>query len=306
MVTQLSTSLPLDDYKKCPWAPVSLSLSLNASEKADWPKISVVTPSYNQGKYIEETIVSILSQEGNFFLDYVIMDGGSTDNSTDIIRKYDDLMKNDQWSIKCRGISYRWISEQDDGQSDAINKGFHLATGSIFGWLNSDDIYYPGALEKIAMISWDETDFCYGKGMWISRNGKDLFTYPTIKPTKSSLYVQCTLCQPTVFFKRATFESLGDFSLEYHCVFDYEYWMRGIFRGKRFVFVPEFTAKSRMYPDNKSLSGQDTVTSEVLELLKKYYANENMNGPLKRYFCRRVNKKTNKHLKVMFRKLSDE
>ena len=102
---------------------------------SDWPKISIITPSYNQGIFIEETILSVLDQ--NYpNLEYIIMDGGSTDNTVDIIKKYEDR------------ITY-WISEKDNGQSDAINKGFHKSTGDILHWLNSDDVLVPRALNML-------------------------------------------------------------------------------------------------------------------------------------------------------------
>ncbi|WP_461485736.1 glycosyltransferase family 2 protein, partial [Pedobacter sp.] len=104
--------------------------------RTDWPKISIVTPSYNQGQYIEETILSILNQ--NYpNLEYIIIDGGSTDHTVEIIKKYEDR------------ITY-WVSEKDNGQSHAINKGFEKATGEIFAYLNSDDCYYPNTFWEIA------------------------------------------------------------------------------------------------------------------------------------------------------------
>src|SRR5574340_1418719 len=112
------------------------------------PVITVVTPSFNQGRFIDETIRSVISQEGDFYLEYLIMDGGSTDETVDIIKKYDRLIKEGKWPVKCRGIEYRWVSEKDNGQADAVNKGFKIARGEILGWLNSDDTYLPGALGK--------------------------------------------------------------------------------------------------------------------------------------------------------------
>src|SRR3990170_2770087 len=112
------------------------------------PKITIVTPSYNQGRFIEETIKSVLSQEGGFYIEYLIMDGGSTDNSVEVIKKYDRLLKEGRWPVKCLGITYSWASEKDKGQSDAINKGFRQARGDYIAWLNSDDTYEPGAIGK--------------------------------------------------------------------------------------------------------------------------------------------------------------
>ena len=99
-------------------------------------KISIITPSLNQGEYIERTILSVLNQKGNFQLEYIIIDGVSTDNTLDIIKKYQD--------------SLTWVSEKDRGQSDAINKGFNMASGDLFAWLNSDDTYEENALSEVA------------------------------------------------------------------------------------------------------------------------------------------------------------
>ncbi len=265
--------------------------------------VSIITPSYNQGQFLEETIKSVICQEGDFYLDYIIMDGGSTDNSVEIIKKYDDLLRRGEWPVHCKGINYRWTSEKDRGQSDAINKGFALAEGEILGWLNSDDVYYPGALQHVSLIGWSGTDFSYGKGMWISYRGQELCLYPTFKPGKYSLYFQCTLCQPTVFFKKSVLGELGEFSLDYYCVFDYEYWMRAIFKGKKFKFIPELLAKSRMYPENKSLSGQETVSLEISQLIQKYYSQEKLNPILKIFYKAFVDRSTDKRIRYLRAKL---
>src|SRR4030067_2319821 len=111
--------------------------------------ITIVTPSYNQGRYLAETIESVLGQEGDFYLDYVITDGGSTDGSVEIIRRYERLLNEGARTIQCRGVRYRWVSEKDRGQSDAIMKGFRMAEGEILAWVNSDDAYLKGALQTV-------------------------------------------------------------------------------------------------------------------------------------------------------------
>ena len=110
--------------------------------------ITVVTPSYNQGKFLEETIISVIGQEGDFFLDYIIVDGGSKDSSVELIKKYEALLQRGEWPIRCRGIEYRWLSEKDNGQTDAIIKGFRMAKAEVLAWLNSDDTTFPGLCSR--------------------------------------------------------------------------------------------------------------------------------------------------------------
>ena len=123
------------------------------------PRITIVTPSYNQAHFLEQTILSVIRQ-GYPNLEYIVIDGGSTDGSVDVLRKYE------------HAISY-WISEPDQGPVDAINKGFRRATGSILAWLNADDLYQPGALEGVAAaFEADESaDVVYGNTYWINRDG---------------------------------------------------------------------------------------------------------------------------------------
>lgn len=253
--------------------------------------ISIVTPSLNQGEFIEQTIRSVLSQEGAFFIDYIINDGGSSDESVRMIRKYEDLLRQNcdtadksglrfyiprqadfEWN-QCLGISYRWISQRDRGQADAINQGMRAAKGSIVAFINSDDAYCPGAFKKIVQRDWGGADFVFGEGIWIARDGRELLRYPTFNPTKYSLYYQCTLCQPTVFFRKDTFDRLGDFALQYTTAFDYEYWLRAVFRECRFRFLNEPLAKSRMHDTSKSLREKPVVAREVQMLRDRYFAN---------------------------------
>ncbi len=264
--------------------------------------ISIITPSYNQGEFIKETIQSVLMQEGNFYIDYIIMDGGSKDQSVDVIKKYEKLLKENcfqekidnqmfyisrnekfQWN-KCKGISYRWVSEKDGGQADAINKGIKKSFGSIIGWLNSDDVYYPDVLELMISQDFKNGDFFYGKGMWISKIGKRLLPYPVFEPSFYSFFYQCTLCQPAVFFTKKAVSKIGLLNNNYYCGFDFEYWMRAISYNMKFIFVDSYLAKSRMYLENKSLANQDTVRDDITVFKKKYYENLKLNkNKLKKY-----------------------
>lgn len=125
-------------------------------------KFSIVTPVYNGERYIAKTIESVLSQEGDFEIEYIVKDGSSSDDTLKILKKYDNLLKESKFAVKCGGISFKWTSEKDNGMYDAINKGFSEATGNIFAWINSDDFYLPGAFSKISLV-FD----VYPKIMWL-------------------------------------------------------------------------------------------------------------------------------------------
>jgi len=113
-------------------------------------KFSIITPVYNGEKYLEETIKSVLSQEGDFEIEYIICDGNSSDGTLDIIEKYNNLLKERLRLVKCNGVKLKWTSEKDEGMYDAINKGFKIATGDVYAYINSDDLYLPGAFSVVA------------------------------------------------------------------------------------------------------------------------------------------------------------
>lgn len=251
--------------------------------------ISIVTPSYNQGQFIEAAIRSVLLQAGDFYIDYIIMDGKSTDETVDIIKKHESLLRencsvternglkyyvkeNDDFAWNnCAGISYRWRSEKDGGQVDALNRGFAMAQGDIFAFLNSDDAYYDRTFQKVGQACGRGADFVYGNGMWIDEAGRDLLPYPTFKPTPYNFYYQCTICQPTVFFTRGVFREMGNFSDRHHHAFDFEYWHRAVFSGKKFRKINRLLAKSRMYVENKSLSLVESIRKEISDIKRTYY-----------------------------------
>lgn len=179
-----------------------------------YPKISIITPSFNQGKFLEQTILSVLNQ--NYpNLEYIIIDGGSNDNSTEIIKKYEDK------------LAY-WISEKDSGQSDAINKGFRRATGDIVAWINSDDFYFNNSFFKVADY-FDKHPHLYwiaGNVIFVDKNGnfitrkKPIYSKFVVKYGTSSIY------QPSIFLRSCILKEIGYLNEKFHALMDQEWYAR--------------------------------------------------------------------------------
>jgi glycosyltransferase involved in cell wall biosynthesis len=207
------------------------------------PRITVVTPSYNQGHFLEQTIQSALSQDYPN-LEYLVIDGGSTDNSVEIITKYADR------------ISY-WASEKDKGQSDAINKGFRRATGDVLAWLNSDDLYCPGALARVAQFFQEhpECGAVIGDQESIDKDGRVIDLKKAVPVTfRRILYSACAVPQPSTFFTRRAWEITGDVDTALHYVLDYDYFLRMQARGIRFGLIKSPLARFRLHADSKTVS----------------------------------------------------
>jgi len=204
-------------------------------------KISIITPSYNQGQFIEETILSVLNQ-GYENLEYIIMDGGSTDNTVEIIKKYEDR------------ITF-WASEKDNGQTDAINKGFAKATGDIIAWINSDDVYCEGAL-KIISESFQknpETQVIVGNMLFIDANSNVyLRKYPHVSRWLEK-NVMTTILQPSTFLRRNILKEIGYPNEDYHMYMDAEWYTR-INRRFPFLVINSDLSKFRWHTDSKSRS----------------------------------------------------
>lgn len=183
----------------------------------NYPKISIVTPSYNQGAFLEETIQSVLSQ--NYpNLEYIIIDGGSSDQSIEIIKKYESK------------LSY-WVSEKDKGQSDAINKGFKKATGEIFYWLNSDDFLLPRSLEKIANYNWSkDLGLLVGIGEIINLKREIIYTPNYYTPIKTRDLFNWTdgkdFMQPASFFTKEAWSKCGPLNLDLNFCMDVDFWIK--------------------------------------------------------------------------------
>ncbi len=221
---------------------------------ADAPVISIVTPSYNQGGFIEETLASVLSQEGDFYLDYLVIDGASTDGSVEIIRRYADLLEMGEWPARCRGITFRWISEPDEGQADALQKGFARAEGDIFAWLNSDDVYQPGALQAVAKFFCANLDSAlfYGGAEYCDALGKLICRYPTEAFDLDKLAWFNFFCQPSTFFRKAAFVESGGLDSSLHFAMDYDLFVR-LGKSYKVSYEPRILAKYRLHEEAKTL-----------------------------------------------------
>ncbi len=221
------------------------------------PDVTIVTPSYNQAGFIEATIRSVLSQQG-VLIEYLIMDGGSTDGTVSILENY-------------RG-QLEYESEKDRGQADAINKGFRRARGRVLAYLNSDDTYLPGAVGRALgfLDSHPEYALVYGEGYHVDAAGRILDRYYTEPFDFERLAEICFICQPTVFFRRELLASIGylDAGLQY-CM-DYDYWIRA---SKRYSigYIPAYLAASTLHPETKTLSRKYAIHREILATVQRHY-----------------------------------
>ena len=179
------------------------------------PKISIVTPSFNQAPFVEKTICSVLDQ-GYPNLEFIIIDGGSTDGSQEIIRRYEER------------LAY-WVSEPDLGQTDAINKGFDRAQGEIIAWLNSDDTYQPGALEEVAQFMREnpEIGMVYGSAMYIDEDDRPIARYPARNTDYRGLRRGVnTISQQAMFFRSALWRMVRPLDPSFYYAMDYDLWVR--------------------------------------------------------------------------------
>ena len=224
-----------------------------------YPKISIVTPSYNQGGFIEETILSVIGQ-GYPNLEYIIIDGGSTDETVDIIRKYEKY------------LTY-WVSEKDNGQSNGINKGFAKATGDILGWLNSDDMYLPATLLYIAkQLNVDSKSICFGNAIHfkeaegVTSYGSNVADYHA----NSSLATLDYVIQPSSFWTRSAWETTGPLLEDLHYAFDYEWFLRAQNADVNFMPLAKCLSLYRIHASHKTGTGGAKRQQEISDIYDLY------------------------------------
>lgn len=224
------------------------------------PLITVITPSYNQGRFIEQTILSVLNQSYKN-LQYIIVDGGSTDETMDIIEKYKDRIDT-------------IIHEKDKGQSDAINKGFKLAKGELVGWINSDDILYTDCLERIVKLYTAKPDGAIYYNAFnnnIDKNGTIIKTYARIIPDRNYLLNKnCAVIQQGSFYKTQIVKTVGYLNKEYHYCMDLDLWLKLLDLGEIF-YINDGRPSSgfRRWGEAKTSTGGKYFNRELLKVLKK-------------------------------------
>ena len=213
------------------------------------PKITVVTPSYNQGRFLEQTILSVLGQlYGN--LEYIVIDGGSTDESVEILRRYESQ------------LSY-WISEKDSGQAEALNKGFARATGEILCWLNSDDFLLPGALQTAVRHLAAGADLIYGDCLSFAEVGKRSIVNRPPPHHREHLAIVDYIVQPSTFWRRSLWDKAGKLNESYHYAFDWEWFLRAESLG-RFAKADFIFSAYRFHEAHKSSHGGQKRAQEIV------------------------------------------
>ncbi|HVO97775.1 MAG TPA: glycosyltransferase family 2 protein [Bryobacteraceae bacterium] len=218
------------------------------------PLVTIVTACLNSGRFVEQTILSVLEQ-GYPRLEYIVMDGGSTDGTIEILKKYEARL--------------RWRSSPDKGAADAINKGFALGSGAILGFLNADDLYLPGAVSAaVRHLREAEDAGVYGDAWWIDEAGGRIAPYPVKEFDRAALNRGCFICQPASLFRRSAFESVGGLDPDLHLAFDYDFWLR-LTRTHRLRRIPEALAESRMHRANKTLGQREAAFRETFRVLKR-------------------------------------
>jgi len=219
--------------------------------------VSIVTPSFNQARYLEATIQSVLGQD-HPQIEYIIVDGGSSDGSIEIIRRYAGRLA---W----------WVSEPDHGQTDAINKGFARAKGEVLAWINSDDTYQPGAVAEAAayLAAHPEAGMVYGDASYINEQGEPVGRFPAAQTDRRRLlqgYVH--IPQQASFFRAGLWHKVGPLDPSFYFAMDYDLWVR-ISKLAPLVYLPRPWGNFRLHGDAKTFSADDRCWPEMLRVHRR-------------------------------------
>jgi glycosyltransferase involved in cell wall biosynthesis len=253
-----NTSQEIKDFVSKPLFDEKVILNKDSS----WPKISIVTPSYNQGEFLERTILSVLNQNYPNF-EYIIIDGGSTDRSVEIIKKYGKY------------LTY-WVSEKDNGQAHAIYKGFEKSTGQFLAWLNSDDTYLPGAFFKIvkAFQKYTKANLVFGNIYFSNEYDKIIGECRFTKVSINNLiYEDLSLGQQSTFWTKDIYNKVGGINPRYDFCMDFDLFTR-IASFKPLFYISEYIASFRLHQHAKTSIMLKTWHRERQEIVKRYLPKE--------------------------------
>jgi glycosyltransferase involved in cell wall biosynthesis len=270
--------LPPVDKTGWPWTEESAQLPDAMPDGSPWPKISIVTPSFNQGQFIEETIRSVLLQ-GYPDMEYIIIDGGSKDDSMDIIKKYE------QW------LAY-WISESDRGQTEAINKGFRKATGRIYAFINSDDYYEINAFKTVAQKYHDNMDIhlVVGECNCFDRHGTSDIFKPRW-PDNASHFLKpfsSTFAQPAAFWTSHIYREVDGFDESFNYCFDQEFYMKLALHCVTPKIINSCLAYFRNHDNSKSMSQKVIFYVETKQLINKHAHEFNLSNNIKKKMLKKI------------------
>jgi glycosyltransferase involved in cell wall biosynthesis len=231
-----------------PFCPMNLSLILKQ------PLITIITPSFNQARYLEATIQSVLAQDYPH-IEYILIDGASTDTSIEIIKKYESK------------LAY-WVSEKDSGQAEAINKGLARATGEIIAWLNSDDYYLPNTISRVVQVFEENPDIImvYGDMLAVDEQGQTINVLKYGQLSLEDLICFQIIGQPSVFFRHAALERAGLLDTTYHFLLDHHLWIRIAQQGK-ILHVPQTWAAARYHAEAKNRAKAAEFGREAFRIL---------------------------------------
>lgn len=222
--------------------------------------VSVIVPSYNQGQFIRATLDSILQQDYTE-LQCIVVDGGSTDSTVEVLKSYHDPRLS-------------WLSERDQGQSDALNKGLQRASGEIITYLNSDDLLLPGAVAFAVQYfeQQPDADLLYGDGYFVDAEGKRLTPFKSA-PFDLALAILNgqDLAQPGTFWRRTVSDQIGQFEVGFHYRMDFDYWLRAALAGFLLCYVPGERAVYRLHGESKTVSQRATFVKDWEVIIRRLF-----------------------------------
>ena len=223
----------------------------------DFPLVTIVTPTLNAGRYLTETIESVLSQDYPH-IEYIAVDGGSTDDTNQILARYEPRI--------------RIIREKDAGAAQAINRGLRHGSGAISSWLSADDTLLPGSVAAAVhrLRIGRSVGVVYGEANWTTSEGKLLDRYPTSPDAVQQLWRECLICQPSAFVRRSALEQIGYLDETLKSAFDYDLWIR-LSKKSEFAYLDRYLATSRMHRDNMSLSRRETALKEAITVQLRHF-----------------------------------